>query len=88
MDTNYKVLFEPMKIGSVEVKNKFFMAPMATIVQTDEDNSYTTQSTDYYVARAKGGVGLIITGANWVENTVEPHAPCSFPCPTKLPIQV
>lgn len=87
MDTNYKVLFEPMKIGSVEVKNKFFMAPMATIVQTDEDNSYTTQSTDYYVARAKGGVGLIITGANWVENTVEPHAPCSFPCPTKLPIK-
>ena len=87
MDQNYKVLFEPMKIGPVEVKNKFFMAPMATIVHTDENNSYTPQSTDYYVARAKGGVGLIITGANWVENTVEPHAPCSFPCPTKLPIE-
>ena len=66
MDQNYKILFEPMKIGSVEVKNKFFMAPMATIVHTDENNSYTPQSTDYYVARAKGGVGLIITGANWV----------------------
>ena len=87
MDQNYKVLFEPMKIGKVEIKNKFFMAPMATIVHTDENNSYTPQSTDYYVARAKGGVGLIITGANWVENTVEPHARCSFPCPTQMPAE-
>lgn len=87
MKEEYKILFEPMKIGSVEIKNKFFMAPMATIVQTDEDNCYTSQSIDYYVERAKGGVGLIITGANWVENTVEPHVACSFPCPTKLPIK-
>lgn len=87
MKDDYKILFEPMQIGQVEVKNKFFMAPMATIVQTDQDYCYTAQSTDYYVERAKGGVGLIITGANWVENSVEPHVPCSFPCPTKLPIK-
>lgn len=86
MEDVFKPLFEPMKIGNVEIKNKFFMAPMATIVMTDENQCYTPQSIDYYVERAKGGVGLIITGANWVDNDVEPHAPSSFPCPNKLPI--
>ncbi|WP_296874837.1 FAD-dependent oxidoreductase [Thomasclavelia sp.] len=86
MEDVFKPLFEPMKIGNVEIKNKFFMAPMATIVMTDENQCYTPQSIDYYVERAKGGVGLIITGANWVDNDIEPHAPSSFPCPNKLPI--
>ena len=87
MKSIYEPLFEPLKIGDVEVKNKFFMAPMATIVDVDEDYCYTQQSIDYYVERAKGGVGLIITGANWVENDVEPHARCSFPCPNMLPLK-
>ena len=87
MKTTYEPLFEPLKIGKVEIKNKFFMAPMATIVDVDENYCYTQQSIDYYVERAKGGVGLIITGANWVENDVEPHAICSFPCPNMLPLK-
>ncbi len=61
------------------------MAPMATIIDVDENYCYTPQSMDYYVRRAQGGIGLIITGANWVENDVESHAPCSFACPTMLP---
>ncbi|WRK52698.1 hypothetical protein SD457_20885 [Coprobacillaceae bacterium CR2/5/TPMF4] len=61
------------------------MAPMATTVMSDENQCYTPQSVEYYVERAKGGVGLIITGANWVDNDVEPHAPSSFPCPNKMP---
>lgn len=87
MNTEFEPMFEPMKIGKVEVKNKFFMAPMATIVDVDEDYCYTPQSVDYYVERARGGVGLIITGANWVDNDVEPHAKCSFPCPNILPMK-
>lgn len=85
MKEAYKRLFEPAQIGNVKIKNKFFMAPMATIVDTDENQSYTPRSVEYFVQRARGGVGLIITGANWVENTVEPHAPISFPCPNTLP---
>jgi len=85
MDQKITRLFEPVQIGKVTVKNRYFMAPMATIVETDENNSYTPRSIEYFVQRARGGVGLIITGANWVENDAEPHAPCSFPCPTKLP---
>lgn len=85
MKEKYEPLFEPMKIGSVEVKNKFFMPPMATLCDVDENYCYTNQSVQYYEERAKGGVGLIITGANWVDNNVEPHAKCGFPCPNILP---
>lgn len=85
MDKKYEPLFEPFQVGSVTVKNKFFMAPMATTVDVDEHQCYTPQSIAYYVKRAKGGIGLIITGANWVENEVENHVPAGFPCPTKLP---
>lgn len=85
MNKKYETLFEIFNIGNVEVKNKFFMAPMATIIDVDENYCYTNQSIDYFVRRARGGVGLIITGANWVENDVENHAPCSFACPTMLP---
>ncbi len=69
------------------LKLKTSFSPMATIVDVDENYCYTQQSIDYYVEKAKGGVGLIITGANWVENDVEPHAICSFPCPNMLPLK-
>lgn len=83
--SKYQTLFDSFKIGHVEVKNKFFMAPMATTVDVDENQCYTSQSIDYFTKRAAGGVGLIITGANWVENEVENHVPAGFPCPTKMP---
>lgn len=85
MKDKYKPLFEPFNIGKIEVKNKFFMSAMATTIDVDENYCYTPQSTDYFVRRAQGGIGLIVTGANWVENDVENHAPCSFACPTMLP---
>lgn len=85
MDSKLKKLFEPMKIGNVEIKNKFFMAPMGTIADNDESGSYTNRGAEYFVRRAKGGIGLIITGANWVDNEVETHHPCLFPCPTTTP---
>lgn len=85
MKEKVKKLFEPMKIGNVTIKNKFFMAPMGTLADNDESGCYTERGAQYFVKRAKGGIGLIITGANWVENDVEFHYPCLFPCPTTLP---
>lgn len=85
MDLKYKALFEPFKINKLEIKNKFFMAPMATPATCDVNGAYTYDSMEYYVERAKGGVGLIITGANWVESNIEKHLDAFFPEPTKLP---
>jgi len=85
MNKKYKALFEPFKINKLEIKNKFFMAPMATPTTCNENGSYTYDSMEYYVERAKGGVGLIITGANWVESDIEKHIDAFFPSPTKTP---
>lgn len=81
MATNYPALFEPFKIGSVEIKNKYFMAPMGTLSNVDEQNAYTPDAVEYFARRARGGVGLIITGANWVDNEIEQHEDAMFPCP-------
>lgn len=85
MQKKWKQMFEPAKIGKLELKNKFFMAPMGPPAACSEHGTYTPESIEYYVQRAKGGLGLLITGANWVDNDVEPHGPCIFPCPNTLP---
>ena len=51
-------LFEPGRIGPVEVPNRVIMAPMTTRA-ADEDGFVTPQTLAYYIARARGGVGLV-----------------------------
>lgn len=84
MDKKYSALFEPFKIKNLAIKNRFFMAPMG-IPEIDEKGAYTNDAIAYYVARAKGGMGLIITGANWVKNKVEKHEKLIFPSPASDP---
>jgi 2,4-dienoyl-CoA reductase-like NADH-dependent reductase (Old Yellow Enzyme family)/pyruvate/2-oxoglutarate dehydrogenase complex dihydrolipoamide dehydrogenase (E3) component len=52
-------LFEPGRIGKLELPNRLIMAPMGT-GGYDEQGRIVDRVIDYYVARAKGGVGLII----------------------------
>lgn len=52
-------LFKSIPIGPVETRNRIAMAPMATGF-CSHDGFVTGQNNAYYVARAKGGVGLII----------------------------
>ncbi len=78
----FEKLFEPIKIGSVEVKNKIAMAPMAILGLVTEKGGFSKRAQDYYVARAKGGTGLIITGAAKVENEIEKLHDGIFPCTT------
>ena len=58
---NLAKLFEPGKIGTMELKNRIIMAPMGTF-STDAKGYPTSRTIDFYVERAKGGVGFIITG--------------------------
>ena len=56
----YEMLFSPMKIGNVEIKNRVVMAPMC--MGFGQFNGKVTDTMmNYYVERAKGGVGLIFT---------------------------
>nr|PZN05356.1 MAG: NADH oxidase [Bacillota bacterium] len=52
-------LFSEGRIGKLTVRNRIVMPPMATNL-ANEDGSVSQKLIDYYVARAKGGVGLII----------------------------
>lgn len=82
-----RALFQPIKIGKVEIKNRIAMAPMANLGLIDKEGTLSKRVVDYYVERAKGGTGLIITGAVKVENEIEKLKMPSFPCITLNPIK-
>jgi 2,4-dienoyl-CoA reductase-like NADH-dependent reductase (Old Yellow Enzyme family) len=52
------ILLTPARIGPVEIPNRIVMPPMTT--RTADAEGYVTDATlAYYLARARGGVGLI-----------------------------
>ena len=51
-------LFEPIRIGSMQLANRIVMSPMTT-GYAGLDQLPTRRLVDYLAARAKGGVGLI-----------------------------
>ena len=63
----YPNLFSPIKIGETTIKNRVFMPPISTNLA---DKGYVTDAlVKHYAARAKGGVGLIVTEVTTVEPT-------------------
>lgn len=58
-------LFSPLDIRKVRFKNRAVMAPMV-LNCAGEDGSVTPVFRDFYVARARGGVGYIILGGAFV----------------------
>ncbi len=65
----FEKMFTPMKIGKMEVKNRFAFSPMGT-------NSAFTNGRkddleiDYFIRRAKGGVGLIVNGCQMLNEAI------------------
>lgn len=56
----YQKLFTPMKIGKLEIKNRF-VVPAMDSHYTNAEHYFTPQAINYYGERAKGGFGLIFT---------------------------
>jgi len=56
----YEPLFQPMKIGSLELKNRLVM-PAMNSHYADAGHYFTGQALNYYGERALGGFGLLIT---------------------------
>ena len=71
MRTAYPKLFEPLEIGKVKLKNRLAMAPMGILGLTNPDGNPAQRAIDYYIERARGGVGLIITSVFKVENEID-----------------
>ena len=52
----------PLRVGTMVLKNRFVMTPMNTNY-SDSNGCLTPQMEEYYVRRAKGGVGMIVLEA-------------------------
>ena len=61
-------------------KNRIGMAPLQVMGPVNPgDDCYSPRVVEYYVERAKGGAGLIITGATEIENNIERSVPGIYP---------
>ena len=57
---NYPLLFTPLDLGFTRLKNRVLMGSMHTGLE-EVENSFERLAA-YFTERARGGVGMIITG--------------------------
>jgi 2,4-dienoyl-CoA reductase-like NADH-dependent reductase (Old Yellow Enzyme family)/thioredoxin reductase len=60
MSQKMEYLFKPGQIGTLKVKNRVVFSPCETLYAT-VDGQVTQRIIDYYVRRAEGGAGLLMT---------------------------
>ena len=81
------ILLTPFNIGKETIKNRFVMGPMGGAKFFDYRGSYTQEGIDFYVERAKGGFGMIVTGALGVDTKVDRFDPVNSMSPLFAPGQ-
>ncbi len=64
---SYKNLFQPIKIGSLTMKNRIFSAP-TSLNWGAVDGNLTTETIAYYERKAKGGAAVITMGESIVHS--------------------
>jgi 2-enoate reductase len=84
MTTKYQKLFEPITIGKLTLKNRISMAPLGMMAMADACGGFSENAQEYYIERAKGGTGLIITGITNVNYNEMPSL--LMPCATYNPL--
>jgi len=67
-------ILEPGKISKLDLKNRIVMAAMGVRGLCEPDGAWGERFREYYVARARGGVGLITTEMTFVSQELEPVA--------------
>lgn len=72
-------LFDPIHIGTIQVKNRIVLPGMDTC-SAAEGGQVTQELIDYHAERAKGGVGLLIVGNGAVSPSGKrlKHSVCIF----------
>lgn len=75
----FKSMFTPIKIGPVEVPNRFVVSPMGNNF-ANTDGSMSDRSLAYYRERARGGFGLITFEATVVDKKAKggSRKPCLY----------
>lgn len=59
-------LFSPIQIGTMQLKNRLILSGI-NVNYAAEDGSVTERLRDFYVERARGGVGMVQTGICYVD---------------------
>ena len=59
-DKSYPHLLAPLELGFTQLRNRVLMGSMHTGLEESRDGFKKLAA--FYAARAKGGVGLIVTG--------------------------
>lgn len=67
MNKYYPKLFSELRLGRRTAKNRIFMSAMGDNMG-DPDGNFSEQHIAYYAERAKGGVGVILTGCVGVDD--------------------
>ena len=67
--TEFPHLFNPITIGPMTAKNRLLMPAMSINFGVDEQGFVTEQLIDYFVARARGGAGMLLVGGGAVHPT-------------------
>ena len=67
--TVFPHLFSPITIGPMTAKNRLLMPAMSINFGVDEQGFVTEQLIDYFVARARGGAGMLLVGGGAVHPT-------------------
>ena len=65
----YPHLFQAGKIRNLELRNRVFMAPMESNLAA-KDGSVSDLMREYYVARAAGGVGMVIVEYTCIDRPI------------------
>jgi len=63
----YRKLFQPGRIGTMELKNRIIEAGMGTSLER-EDGFVDDRIKNFYAERAKGGVGLVTMGVGAIDH--------------------
>ena len=71
---NYPNLLAPLDLGFTQLKNRVLMGSMHTGLEESKDGHYRMAA--FFAERAKGGVGLIVTGGIGPNNEGGTHSAC------------
>ena len=73
MSYDYLKLWEPMKINKMRLRNRIMLSAMGTFTPM-QDGTDSEEGIRYYEERAKGGAGLIMTGAMFLSEKSESNS--------------
>lgn len=86
MSYPYSPLFQPLKLGkALTIKNRFCVGPLTLPSLHGPFGEFSADGLAYFEERAKGGFGLLFTGAFHPDVLVDPVHPLDSKQPMKSP---